>query len=361
MVPALYVHIPFCTRFCPYCDFPKAFYRRDWVAPYLESLFRETKTKALGQYETIYLGGGTPTCLLPEDLERVLAFFSPYLVRDGEFSIECNPDTLSQEKIALLAKYGVNRVSLGVQSFHPKYRALLTREGDEQLIREKVGLLKEAGIKNINLDIMFALPGETVEEAKEDIVKAMELGPTHISAYSLILEENTPFAKRGILEASNDEQADQYEAILSALESGGYRRYEVSNFAMPGYECKHNLHYWADHEYDAVGLGAAGHRGNKRYTNTKVFPDYLAHKWEGEVEELSRDEERECFFLSYLRLTDGFPLQEYEARFGSSFLEDYGSAIDRLEGNGLLEVVDDHARATRRGLLLLDAILLTLF
>ena len=361
MAASLYVHIPFCKSFCPYCDFPKIYYDRKRVPAYLDALFLQAKQIAQGPYQTIYFGGGTPTSLDEADLERLLTFFAPYLAPGGEFSTEANPESLTKEKVALLAKYGINRVSLGVQSFHPKYLKLLGRHHDGAEVAEAVSMLKEAGITNINLDLMFALPGESVEEAVSDVEEAIKLGPTHVSAYSLILEQGTPFYNRGITEASQDDQADQYEAVRSALEKAGYHRYEVSNFALPGYKCRHNLAYWHDEDYDAIGLGASGHHGKIRYKNTVNVPDYLQGNWELEKETLSPKEAEECFLLSNLRLVEGFSLSTYKARFGQDFLSLHKEAVDSLMQRGLLETDGQNLRATANGILLLDTVLVDLF
>lgn len=359
--PALYVHIPFCTSFCPYCDFPKAFYEEDRIDPYFSSLYKEIKAKAEGPYDTIYVGGGTPTCVSPEKLDEYLSLLRNYLAENGEFSIEANPETLTEEKIAVLAKNGINRVSMGVQSFHPRLLNLMGRKHDASCIEEKVALLRKYGIDNINLDLMFALPDETLDELKADIEKIVALKPTHVSAYSLILEEGTKFSRQGMVEASQDDQADQYELIWNYLEEHDYHRYEVSNFALGGYKCRHNLHYWKDHDYDAVGLGASGHKGNIRYKNTISFPAYVNQTDEGEIETLDREEEIECFLLSNLRLVDGFPLDAYQARFGSSFLEDKAAAIEELKDRGLLTIENGTVKAKDDALLLLDQILVSLF
>ncbi|MBQ9458042.1 MAG: radical SAM family heme chaperone HemW [Bacilli bacterium] len=361
MASSLYIHIPFCKGFCPYCDFPKAYYFEDQADAYLLSLFAEAKAKCHGPYRTIYFGGGTPTCLNLTQLESLLGFFAPYLAPNGEFSCEANPDSLSEEKIALLAQYGVNRVSLGVQSFSPKYLKLLGRHHDAEDVKRAVNSLREHGITNINLDLMFALPAQTVSEVQADVAKAIALKPTHISAYSLILEEGTAFFARGVKEASQDDQADQYEAVRAALEEAGYRRYEVSNFALPGFECRHNLAYWHDEDYDAIGLGASGHDGKTRYKNTVNVPDYLKGKWKLEQETLSPKEEEECYLLSNLRLVDGFALSSYKARFGKDFISEHQEAVESLMRRGLLETEAETVRATPQGLMLLDTVLVDLY
>ena len=359
--PALYVHIPFCTSFCPYCDFPKAFYEEDRIEPYFSSLYKEIKAKAKGPYDTIYVGGGTPTCIDAKKLDEYLSLLRGYLGENGEFSIEANPETLTEEKIKVLAKNGINRVSMGVQSFHKRLLDLMGRKHDASCIEEKVALLRKYGIDNINLDLMFALPDETLDEVKADIEKLVSLKPTHVSAYSLILEEGTKFSRQGMVEASQDDQADQYELIWNYLEEHGYHRYEVSNFALDGYRCRHNVHYWKDHDYDAVGLGASGHKGNIRYKNTISFPAYVNQTDEGEIETLDRDEEIECYLLACLRLVEGFPLEDYKNRFGTDFLEDKAEPIKQLQDHHLLQIVDGYVRVPEEGLLLLDQVLVSLF
>ena len=361
MAPALYVHIPFCTSFCPFCDFPKHFHKEEDEVPYLEALEEEIRNKTKGKYETIYIGGGTPSALTPPSLSRLLALLSSILEEGGEFSLECNPETLNEEKVAILAQYGINRVSLGVQSFHPKYIKLLGRHHDKAIVENAVGLLRKQEMTNINLDIMFALPGESVAEVEEDIKTALSFTPTHISAYTLIIEEKTKFGRSGVQEASQDEQADQYQAVLKMLREAGYDRYEVSNFALPGYQCRHNLHYWHDDEYEAVGMGAAGHIGNIRYKNSEDFVVYCKKATKPEIEELTLKDEIECFLLSNLRLEEGFALKTYKKRFRTDFLEEKKDVFQKLEKEGLLSEKDGYIMPTDKGILLLDQILVRLF
>lgn len=353
-----YVHIPFCKEICAYCDFPKVFYKEDWAESYLSALFQEFSLRKIGPVDTLYVGGGTPSALSSSQLERLLSFLSPHLNPGGEFSFEANPESLSEEKIALLKRYGVNRVSLGVQSSLPKYLSLLGRKHSFEQAKEAVERLKKAGIDNLNADWMIALPGEKLSDIKEEEKAFLRLNVPHLSVYTLILEQGTEFSFRRIQEASQDEQGEQYEEVLSFLREQGYDRYEVSNFARPGYQCRHNRTYWKDQEYYGVGLGAAGSVGNVRYKNTSSLSSYIKGKGLSQNQEESGVEE---FFLTNLRLEEGFSLEEYSARFHSSFLEDYQGEFAKLQQQGLLRFEGGRVFPSDRGMELLDLILLELF
>lgn len=355
---SVYVHIPFCKGICAYCDFPKVLYKEDWAESYLSALFAEFSLRGIGSVDTIYVGGGTPSALSLPQLDSLLSFLSPHLSPGGEFSLEGNPESLTAEKVGLLRHFGVNRVSLGVQSSLPKYLSLLGRKHRFEQAREAVGRLKEAGIGNLNVDWMIALPGETMADIKEEERSFLGLDVPHLSVYTLILERGTEFWRRGIQEASQDEQGEQYEEVLSFLRGQGYDRYEVSNFARPGMQCRHNLAYWKDEEYYGVGMGASGFVGNIRYKNTSSLSSYL----KGEGLSLSQEESgAEEFFLTNLRLEKGFSLEEYSRRFHSSFLEDYQGECAKLVGQGLLRVENGRVFPSDRGMELLDLILLELF
>jgi len=360
-VPSLYVHVPFCTAICPYCDFPKVVYRESWSRAYLSRLQEEAKARCDGTFSTVYVGGGTPSCLKAEEFDELLSFFRGYLEEGGEYSVEINPETLTEEKADILARHGINRVSLGVQSFHPKTLKTLGRRHDEATVVRAISLLRERGIANINLDWMYGVPGQTREDVAYDIARFLAMDVPHVSAYSLILEEGTIFAAKKIEPCSDDVQQGMFESIRDALEQAGIKRYEVSNFAREGYRCRHNLTYWRDEHYLAVGLGASGYVGDERYVNTKNLTKYLAGEYEGERETLSVQSRIEDFLLTNLRLVEGFEIRRFEERFGP---EAYGSkkeAVDALKGRGLLEEEGGYLRTTSRGMDLLDAVLLELF
>lgn len=360
MPSSLYIHIPFCKQICPYCDFPKLFYREDWAFSYLNELFKEAKSSLKGQYETIYIGGGTPSCLKEEELISLLSFFSPYLKQGGEFSIEGNPESISKEKAKIMASFGVNRVSLGVQSSNPEFLSLLGRGHSYDDVKRAYSFLKEAGIDNLNADMMFALPGQNKLEAKEDAMAILSLPITHFSSYSLILEPSTLFFKKGIKEASQEEQAEQYEEVKKAAESKGFARYEVSSYAKDEFRCRHNLAYWKDEEYVGLGLGAAGYEAGVRYKNTSSLFDYLNGKRHVEEEIVGKKEDVAYFLLTNLRLEEGFGIASFRKRFGNEELDSLLSKCRPLENKGLIEIKEGHIRMNKQKLILLDNALVSL-
>ena len=358
MARALYVHIPFCQSICAYCDFPKVLYRQDWAESYLSALFAELDGYHIEKASTIYVGGGTPSALPLPLLERLLKKLSPLLEEGGEFTLEANPESLDEVKIALLVSYGVNRVSLGVESSLAKYLSLMGRKHSFERAKNVVGMLQKAGIRNINVDWIYALPGETREEIEEEANSFLGLGVPHISAYTLILEDGSLFKANGVKEAGEDEQGEQYEEVLRLLREAGYRRYEVSNFALPGFESRHNLAYWHDEEYYGIGLGASGYLDGVRYSNTRSLSLYIKGQGLREKQEPSGEEE---FLLCALRLEEGFALPSFEKRFKKSFLSSYEASFRKMEKEGLLVKEGNRIKPTDRGIECLDYVLVSLF
>ena len=358
---SLYVHIPFCRGICAYCDFPKVIYKDEWASAYVGVLLSEVARRVTGKVKTIYVGGGTPTSLRPKDLSRLLSSLSDYLDEDYEFSVEANPETLDGEKAAILAENGVNRVSVGMQTSSTRLLKLLGRSHSYEDVRQAVTLLKEAGITNLNVDLMYGLPTQTEEEVKADLEAFLSLDVPHVSAYSLILEEGTAFHAKGIKPLDDDAQQAQFELVKAFLEEHGYHRYEISNFSRLGFECVHNKTYWKDEPYYGCGLGAAGYVGDTRYVNTKNLGKYLRGEYEGEEERLDDASMIEDFLLTNLRLVEGFDPHEFQRRFGVRFQDRFKEKIQGLEGRGLLVVTPDRVYASDRGLDLLDTVLVTLF
>ncbi|MBO5528510.1 MAG: radical SAM family heme chaperone HemW [Bacilli bacterium] len=360
-INSLYVHIPFCARICPYCDFPKVIYRQSWAYDYLNALEQELKARDGGLFSTVYVGGGTPSCLSGAELTRLLSFLRPHLVDGGEFSLEINPETLTMEKAKILSSFGVNRASIGAQSATPKSLKTLGRKHTFEDVRKAVTLLRGQGINNINLDLMYGFPDESDQDVKEDIASFLSLKVPHLSAYSLILEEGTAYHAKKIKPLDDDAQQALFEIIREALIEARYERYEVSNFALPGFRCRHNLTYWKDEPYLAIGLGASGYLGDIRYKNTLNLSSYIKGDHEGEVERLGLSSQLEDFFLTNLRLAEGFDLKTFERRFGFPFLSRYQEAYERCQSRGLLEIKDGRLACTSRGLDFLDLALLELF
>ena len=362
---SLYVHIPFCESICGYCDFTKLYYRPDWADSYLLALFSEIHGLHLTpkSLDTIYVGGGTPSCLNLSQTEALFAFLSPYLKEEGEFSCEANPESCQEEKIAIWKKHGVNRVSIGVQSSHPSLLSFMGRNHTFLDAKNAICLLKKAGITNINCDLIYALPGETLGELKEDIDAFCSLQIPHLSAYSFILEDATIFSFKGIKETSQDVQGEMLEALTDELKRRGYRHYEVSNFAIPGQECRHNLVYWKDEHYFGVGLGASGYVGHLRYTNTKSLSLYIKGAREGRVERneenVSLQDDLLYFLLCNLRLTEGFDQKDFQTRFGKTF-ESACPGYEKCLKSGLLVHEGGRFHCSERGIRLLDSILLDL-
>ena len=358
---ALYVHIPFCRSICSYCDFCKLLYREEFSFAYLKELKKELISKNLGKMDTIYVGGGTPSALSPKELEDLLSLLSLYKKSGSEFTIEANPESFDLEKARIMVKYGVNRLSFGLESSRNDALELMGREHSLDDVKKALEIARSVGITNLNVDLIYALPGETKEDLKKDIDALLSLKVPHLSTYSLTIGEDSIFAKKGYKEAEQDEQAEQYELILSSFRKAGYERYEVSNFALPGFESRHNSAYWKDEEYVGVGLGASGFEAGVHYTNTRSLKKYLAGNYR-ECEE--KDDEKdalEYFFLTNLRLKDGFALTAFKERFGFEFMERYGEAFASLNKSGLIETKDGRIFATDKGILLLDQILVALF
>lgn len=358
---SLYVHIPFCAHICGYCDFAKVLYREEWAFSYARALEEEIASYGEGPYETIYLGGGTPTHLPFDLLERILACCEKRLIPGGEFTIEGNPEDIDEPLLRLCLKHGVNRLSLGVQSSSPRLLSFMGRHHTFDDARKAFSLAKDLGFEELSADMIYALPGESLSEVKEDIAAFLSLSLPHLSAYCLSVSPGSSFFARSVKEADDEEAATQYKAILEAFREKGYERYEVSNFALPGHYSRHNLTYWRDEEYVGVGLGACGYLDGKRYANTKNLTAYLSGKRVENEETLTKESELEDYFLTNLRLARGFDLMSFRQRFGFDFFESYRKAYEKLVAAGLLTAKNGRVFATDSGILLLDRILLELF
>lgn len=359
---ALYIHIPFCASICGYCDFCKLIYNDKFAQAYLGPLFAELDSFHIKSVDTIYIGGGTPTSLSDSLFETLLKKVSGYLAPEGEFTVEGNPENIDENKVLMMAKSGVNRVSIGMESSSPRLLSLMGRKHTFEKVRAAVELCQKNGISNINLDLMYALPDETNDELDADLAALLSLNPPHISTYSLILEDDSLFKKRGVKEASEDIQADQYERILRKLRDIGYERYEVSNFAKDGFRSRHNLVYWHDEEYFGAGLGAAGYINGIRYTNTRSLSQYIKSQDKHLVNEKVEGEDAiRYFLLTNLRLTEGFEISRFNRLFQIDFNKRYENILPRLIKEGLIRIEGGRVKPTDKGILLLDRLLLDLY
>lgn len=362
-----YVHIPFCTQICYYCDFSKVFIKNQPVDDYLQALIREFKHYDIHDLRTLYIGGGTPTAITADQLDYLLTNLEAELNLDmlEEFTIEANPGDLTPEKIQVLRKSAVNRVSLGVQTFFDKQLKQIGRSHNEAQIYESIDALKEADLTNISIDLIYALPNQTMEQVQENVRKALALDIPHLSLYSLILENHTVFMnkqRRGRLHLpSEDIEADMFTYIIDELEKNGFEHYEISNFTKPGFESRHNLMYWDNVEYYGVGAGASGYLNGVRYRNRGPIQHYLkaireeGHSRLGE-DILTKEEMMEEEFFLGLRKKTGVSISHFEAKFGVSFTERYAEIVDALVEKGLLKHEGDTIRMTKKGLFLGDTV-----
>ena len=276
-----YVHIPFCTQICDYCDFSKVFIKNQPVDAYLQALIREFERYDIKQLRTLYIGGGTPTAITAQQLDYLLTNLTKNLDLSvlEEFTIEANPGDLTEDKIEVLKQSAVNRVSLGVQTFNDKQLKQIGRSHNEAQIYDTIASLKEAGFDNISIDLIYALPGQTMSDVKENVAKALALDIPHLSLYSLILEHHTVFMnkmRRGKLNLPQEDlEAEMFDYIITELEKNGFEHYEISNFTKPGFESRHNLMYWDNAEYYGVGAGASGYIAGVRYRNQGPIQHYL--------------------------------------------------------------------------------------
>ena len=361
-----YVHIPFCTQICYYCDFSKVFIKNQPVDSYLEHLLQEFASYDIQKLRTLYIGGGTPTALSASQLEVLLDGLTRNLDLSvlEELTIEANPGDLDEDKIAVLKDSAVNRVSLGVQTFDDKMLKKIGRSHLEKDIYENIDRLKLVGFDNISIDLIYALPGQTMEQVKDNVAKAIALDIPHMSLYSLILENHTVFMnrmRRGKLPLPKEEvEAEMFEYIIAELERSGFEHYEISNFSKPGFESRHNLMYWDNAEYYGIGAGASGYVNGVRYKNHGPIRHYLKAVEEGNAriteEHLTLREQMEEEMFLGLRKKSGVSMTRFEEKFGRSFDGLYGEIVRDLVQQGLMQVDGDRVRMTKRGLFLGDTV-----
>ena len=361
-----YVHIPFCTQICYYCDFSKVFIKNQPVDSYLEHLIEEYDSYDIKKLRTLYIGGGTPTALSAPQLAFLLEKLTDKLDLSylEELTIEANPGDLNQEKIAVLKASPVNRVSLGVQTFNDRMLKQIGRSHLEKDIYENIANLKKAGFDNISIDLIYALPKQTMEDVKTNVAKAIALDIPHMSLYSLILENHTVFMnrmRRGKLPLPKEDlEAEMFDYIIGELEKTGFEHYEISNFSKPGFESRHNLMYWDNAEYYGIGAGASGYVDGVRYKNHGPIRHYLQAVEAGnarvqeEVLTLKEKIEEEMFLG--LRKKSGVSKKRFEEKFGISFEDQYGAVVSELTEQGLLVPDRDIVRMTKQGLFLGDTV-----
>ena len=346
----LYIHIPFCIKKCNYCDFvsyPGMLLNEDL---YVQRLIEEAKSYKDNnlKFDTIYFGGGTPSLLKAENIGKILECVKSNfdVLHDSEITIEVNPSTIDYEKALKLKSYGINRVSLGAQSFIDEELKLLGRTHLSEDIINSFNILRKAGFNNISLDLMYALPKQSLSSLSTSIDKVLKLNPEHISCYGLKIEDNTPFGKMlsdgTIKEKSDDEYAKMYELIIDILEKNGYNQYEISNFSKEGSESKHNLKYWLSKEYIGLGLSASSYYSSSRYTNTYDFDKYIKSFEKAENITLSKEDKMSEYMILSLRLCKiGANKKEFEKLFGISIKEKFSNQINKHIKTGMIIEKED--------------------
>ncbi|XZF75030.1 radical SAM family heme chaperone HemW [Bacillus sp. AL-1R] len=368
MASSVYIHIPFCQQICYYCDFNKFMMDRQPVDQYLDYLEKEIieslKRNPISNLKTVFVGGGTPTALTLPQTKRLIEIINNHIIKgkkDIEMTFESNPNEISKEKLQILKDGGVNRISFGAQTFDEGLLKKIGRTHSPNEIEEAIKTAKEVGIDNINLDLMYALPGQTMEQFVDSLDKAMKLPIQHISAYSLIIEPKTVFyieMNRGKLKpAPEEDEAAMYDFLMNYLEKNGFHQYEISNFEKNGLESKHNLVYWNNEEYFGFGAGAHGYINGIRYSNAGPLKKYFQLIDDTGVpiiheHTVTKQEQMEEEMFLGLRKMEGVSERKFQEKFGSTFNEVFPNVIEKLMKDGLVEMNGVFLRLTHKGKLL---------
>lgn len=376
----LYIHIPFCIRKCAYCDFLSAPSTETVRKAYVDALCREIRLSGEEQKDALvtsaFIGGGTPSVLTARQTEQILeALGDAFRIRsDAEISMEVNPGTTDRDRLSSYKKNGINRLSIGLQSANDNELQVLGRIHDYAAFQRTFQEARQAGFTNLNVDLMAAIPGQTLRSYEESLKKVLSLQPEHISAYSLILEEGTPFYEwyqegKGQTDhpalPEEEEERRMYERTHELLTAEGYHRYEISNYAKPDRECRHNIGYWKRKEYLGLGIGAASLIRETRFTNIRNLTEYIACiRGGGQLEQIRENYERlgkqnqiEETMILGLRMEQGVSLAEFEQRYGVSMMELYRKVIEKYTGYGLLNCQDGYLHLTERGISVSNVIL----
>ncbi len=371
MTAEIYIHIPFCLKKCGYCDFLSGPQDEETRGIYVSRLVKEIKESQwateVTSVPTVFIGGGTPSILKEEELASIMkALFETFPIdKDAEITMECNPGTVTEGKIKAIRELGVNRLSIGLQSANDEELKILGRIHTYRDFLDTYSYARKAGFSNINVDLMNSLPYQKAEDYQETLNKIIGLKPEHISAYSLIVEEGTDFYELYAEDAELREAGEEPEILPSEeeerrmdtmshdlLSEAGYERYEISNFALPGYRCRHNTGYWQRVDYIGFGLGASGLMRHVRYKNTEDLYTYLHGKpypYNVETEPLGDYSEMEEFFFLGLRMDQGVSLKEFEDCFDVTAEEVYGELFPDLERGGFIEINGDIVKLTPYG------------
>ncbi|GBF10122.1 radical SAM family heme chaperone HemW [Tepidibacillus sp. HK-1] len=368
MANAVYIHIPFCTNKCHYCDFNSYVVSGQPVMEYLKALDLEMeKTVELfptGEIKTIFVGGGTPTVLTPKEMEVFLTSVRkhfPHWNEEIEFTMEANPGTVELDKLKMMKEFGVNRISMGVQAFQDDLLSFIGRIHSEKEVYQSIENAHHLGFKNLSIDLMIGLPNQTIEMVRESLKKAIQLQLPHFSVYSLKVEQNTLFhtfyQKNRLPLPPEEDELNMYLITMEEMQKHGYHQYEISNFAKPGYESKHNITYWKNEDYFGLGAGAHGYIQGRRHANIKGIRSYIDHLLKEnqlprfEEFEVSLQEKKEDMLMLGLRMLEGVKFSDYEKEFNEEMLSRFRAQIEKLVNLGLLMKEKDRIKLSQKGLI----------
>jgi oxygen-independent coproporphyrinogen-3 oxidase len=359
---SIYIHIPFCIQKCNYCSFVSFSNKLCEQGKYVEALIKEISSSSFeGSIKTIYIGGGTPSLIDISNYKKLFDFIFDkfHISKNAEITIEANPATGDLKYFSGLKEIGINRLSIGAQSFDDKILKLLNRPHSSQDIKNTVSIAQKAGFENISLDIIYGLPSQTIENMEKDLYECINLGVKHISTYGLKIEDGTIFAKKVPKNLPDEDLcADMYLRTIDILSQNNFKHYEISNFAQNSFESKHNINYWKNNSYYAFGLAAHGYVDDKRFANTENFDDYLKNPFSKEFsKELSPQEILEEGIFLGLRLTDGLNLKEFKACYNIDILTKYKNIIEKYDELDMLKIQDGKLALTTKGLMLSNSIM----
>lgn len=360
MAESLYLHVPFCEKICSYCDFARCRYHEGLAKKWFEAVKREINERKIeADLKTIYIGGGTPTALSTDLLEKLLKLLQPYTNAIQEYTIEANIENLSDEKIRLMKKYGINRISLGIQTLNPRLLKIINRSHSVEEVEKTVSRLYHNGIQNISIDLIYGLPTQTMEEWRADLNWVLKQSfISHVSLYSLTIEENSKFGREHVTGVDPELEGMMYEVACQLLKENGFNHYEISNFAKKDCESQHNQCYWRYDDFYGIGCGASGKENHVRYTHPFQLNDYCNNDEKLERIELCREDEMfECIMMN-LRTHKGLSINHFNQLFSTDLLTVYQEAIATNINKKWLFIENNHLRPTEAGMQFLNDVLL---
>ncbi|MBR1416842.1 MAG: radical SAM family heme chaperone HemW [Bacilli bacterium] len=322
---AVYIHIPFCKKICSYCDFCKIYLNDKFTLPYLNALLNEIKDRYQGEkIKTLYIGGGTPSCLSLKDLNYLFDIIKLFDLSElKEFTFECNINDINEEILKVLQSNGVNRLSIGIESFNENNLKFMNRFHTFDDVLDKINLCRSYNFNNINLDLIYGLPNESISILKKDLKLLLKLNPEHISTYSLIIEDNTMIGINQMVPVDEETDSEMYRIICQILKKNNYIHYEVSNFAKEGYASLHNINYWLNENYYGFGLSSHGYIGNVRYENTRSLTNYINGNYVLSEKLLSSSDDMDNTIMLGFRLLQGINLKYFYDKYSVNLQEKY--------------------------------------